>query len=418
MNVKISKRTVDAAAPGVFLWDAGDGAVKGFGLKSTPISKVYILQYRMGGRGYPARRYTIGKHGSPWTAEKARAEAKRLLSIVASGSDPAAEKAAAKAEMTVADLCDLYVAEGGATKKPGTLLADRVEIERHIKPLIGRKKARTLARADVERMMREIADGKTAISIESTKLRGRVIVTGGQGMARKCVIRVAAIYNFAIAREIYQSNPAKGIKKYPERKSERFLSAAELARLGEAFSRATLAGKSPIGIVALRLLALTGCRKAEILDLEWDHVDIENGCLRLPDSKTGRKVVPIGAAALSLLASLPRFEGNPFVLPGNGKARYGGVERLWRAVRSDAGLDGLRIHDLRHSFAAVGAVGGDSLLVIGAILGHRNASTTQRYAHLSDDPVRAAADRISSSIDASLGRDGGDVVPLPRRRRP
>jgi integrase len=418
MNVKISKRTVDAAAPGVFLWDAGDGAVKGFGLKSTPTSKVYILQYRMGGRGYPARRYTIGKHGSPWTPEKARAEAKLLLSIVARGSDPAAEKAAAKAEMTVADLCDLYVAEGGATKKPGTLLADRVEIERHIKPLIGSKKARSLARSDVERMMREIADGKTAISTESNKPRGRVIVTGGQGMARKCVIRVAAIYNFAIAREIYQSNPAKGIKKYPERKSERFLSAAELARLGEAFTRAALAGKSPIGIAVLRLLALTGCRKGEILGLEWDHVDTENGCLRLPDSKTGRKVVPIGAAVLSLLASLPRFEGNPFVLPGNGDARYGGVERLWRAVRSDAGLDGLRIHDLRHSFAAVGAMGGDSLLIIGAILGHRNASTTQRYAHLSDDPVRAAADRISSRIDASLGGTAGDVVRLPRRRRP
>jgi integrase len=406
MRTKISKRVVDAAQAGAFLWDAGDGAVKGFGLKVTATSKVYILQYRMGGRGFPARRYTIGKHGSPWTPEQARAEARRLLSIVAQqGSDPAAEKAAARSERTVAELCDLYVAEGCATKKTASLAADRAEIERHIKPLIGARKARSLARADVERLMVDVAAGKTAASIK-TKLRGRARVAGGQGMARKCVIRVAAIYSWAIDRGIYTSNPARGIKKYQGRKMERFLSAAELARLGTVLS--AHAEKSPIAVAALRLLALTGCRKGEILDLEWDHVDLENGCLRLPDSKTGRKVVPIGDAVLLLLAALPRFESNPHVLPGNHGARYGGIERVWRDVRAEAGLDGVRIHDLRHSYASVGAAGGDSLLVIGAILGHSSASTTQRYAHLSNDPVRAAANRIAGAIDAALGGGAGE----------
>jgi len=420
MNVKITKRTVDAAGPGTFLWDAGDGAVKGFGLKAAARSKAYILQYRMGGRGQPVRRYTIGKHGSPWTPDLARAEARRLLSLVAQGQDPAADKAAAKAEMTVAQLCDLYVAEGCATKKPNSLAADRAEIERHIKPLIGAKTASSVARADVEKMMRDVAEGATAAVIKGKK-RGLAVITGGRGMARKCVVRVGAIYNFAIARGIYQANPAKGVKKYQERRAERFLSSAELARLGVAFGSAAQTGKSPIGIAALRLLTLTGCRKGEILGLQWDHVDVENGCLRLPDSKTGRKVVPLGAAALSLLATLPRFTGNPHVLPGNGKARYGGIERLWRSVRSDAGLPGLRIHDLRHSFAAVGAAGGDSLVILGAILGHSNAATTQRYAHLSNDPVRTAADRISSTIEAALGGSTvdsrpGEIVPLRRRR--
>jgi integrase len=420
MRLKISKRAVDAAEPGardVFLWDAGDGAIKGFGLKVTPGGrKVYVLQYRMGGRSSPVRRLTIGKHGSPWTPEQARAEARRLLGVVAAGRDPAAEKAAAKAEMTVAELCDLYVAEGCATKKPNSLAADRAEIERHIKPLIGTKKAGTLSRADVERMMRDIAEGKTAAIIRSDKPRGRAIVTGGRGMARKCVVRVSAVYNFAIARKIHQSNPAEGIEKYKERKAERFLSKAELARLGEAFAAAN-SSKSAIGIGALRLLALTGCRKAEILNLEWDHVDFQNGCLRLPDSKSGRKVVPLGAAALSLLASLPRFEGNPFVLPGSqADNHYGGIERLWRWVRNRADLPGVRIHDLRHSFASMGAASGDSLLVIGAILGHSNAASTQRYAHLSNDPVRAAADRISAAIDTALNEQSALVVPLRRRQ--
>jgi integrase len=421
MNVKITKRAVDAVQPGVsdiFLWDAGDGAIKGFGLKVTPAStKVYVLQYRMGGRGSPVKRFTIGKHGSPWTPDKARAEARRLLAIVGAGHDPAAEKAARKAEMTISDLCDLYVAEGCATKKPRSLAADRAEIERHIKPLIGAKSARTLTRADVERMMRDIAAGKTAASGESGKKRGRINVKGGEGMARKCVVRIAAIYNFAIAREIYQANPAKGIKKYKERKTERFLSAVELARLGAAFNEAAHFQKSSIGIAALRLLAVTGCRKGEVLSLRWDHVDFENGCLRLPDSKTGKKIVPLGAAALLLLSTMPRFEANPFVLAGSQRDKsYGGIERLWNWIREKAELPGVRIHDLRHSYASIGAAGGDSLLIIGTILGHSNAITTQRYAHLSNDPVRAAADRISTTIDMALGgqEQRGGTTPLRR----
>jgi integrase len=323
--------------------------------------------------------------------------------------------------MTVSDLCNLYVAEGCATKKPRSLLADRAEIERHIKPLIGTKKARALTRGDVERMMRDIAEGRSAANLKSEKKRGRVIVTGGQGMARKCVVRIAAIYNFAMARGIYEANPAKGVRKFKERKAERFLSAAELARLGEAFSEAARSQKSTTGVAALRLLALTGCRKGEVLGLQWDHVDFDHACLRLPDSKSGQKIVPLGAAALSLLTSLPRFEKNPFVLPGNrGENSYGGIERLWNWIRDKAELPGVRIHDLRHSFASVGAASGDSLLVIGAILGHRNAATTQRYAHLSNDPVRAAADRISAAIDAVIGVGhvpNGEVVPLRRGRR-
>ena len=200
------------------------------------------------------------------------------------------------------------------------------------------------------------------------------------------------------------SNPCRHVDKYRERRHERFLSAQELARLGEALADAERAGKaSPVIVGALRLLALTGARLSEILTLRWEHVDLENACLRLPNSKTGQKSIYLNAPALAVLNSLPRLEANPYVIPGERLgAHLVNLQKPWRRIRALAKLKDVRIHDLRHSFASVAAASGQSLYVIGSLLGHSQPQTTSRYAHLSADPLRAANDAVGMRIDAAM----------------
>lgn len=166
------------------------------------------------------------------------------------------------------------------------------------------------------------------------------------------------------------------------------------------------------------MLMFTGCRKAEILTLRWDDIDWEHGCLRLADSKTGAKTVVLGAPAIELLHGLPRIDGNPHVFPGTKEhAHLVGLQKIWQRLRNRAELPDVRLHDLRHSFASVGAASGDSLLIIGKLLGHKNAASTQRYAHLGDDPLRSAANRISQQIAAAMsGQREAEVVELPKRK--
>lgn len=402
-KTRITKRAVDAAvADGRdrYLWDA---EVAGFGLKvAAGGTKTYLVQYRMGGRGSPTRRCTIGRHGSPWTPEQARQEARRLLAEIAHGIDPAEARASRRHDLTVGELCNLYLSEGCTTKKPSTLKADRGRIEWHIRPLLGRKKVTAVTRGDVDRLLRDVTAGRTTASAERSP-KGGGIAKGGRGAASQSVILLRAMLNFAIERGLRQDNPAAGVKVFKVRKIERFLTSDELARLGDALSAAERNGANRTILAAIRLLLLTGCRRSEILSLRWDYVDAERSCLRLPDSKSGAKVVPVGGSALAVLAGLPRVEGNPHVIVGEiDGSHLVNIDRMWRSIRQAARLPDLRLHDLRHSFASVGACGGDSLLVIGKLLGHSQASTTQRYAHLSNDPLKAAADRISAAISAAM----------------
>ena len=296
--------------------------------------------------------------------------------------------------------CDLYLAEGPAAKpnkKASSWATDRSNIERHVKPLLGRKLARSLIHDDVVKFQRDVAAGKSKADIK-TKKRGRAIVDGGPGTAARSLAVLGAMLEWALHpdRKLISANPAKGVKLLKGGKRERFLSEAELARLADALEAMEVEHRlSPIATASIRLL-LSGCRKSEILSLRWDWVDIERGVLRLPDSKTGAKVVPLAAAAVKLLAELPR-RGDHVLPAAKGGGHYTGLQKDWERVRARAGLARARIHDLRHSFASFAVADGNSLYLIGMALGHKQARTTEIYAHRADDPIRAVADHHPGS---------------------
>ena len=414
---RITKRAVDALRADAILWDT---EVKGFGVRCRASGSFYMVKYRAGGR---QRWYTIGRHGAPWTVEQARREARSVLGDVARGADPAEARAAARRDPSVAELCDLYLVEGCATKKSSTLASDRSRIEGYIKPLLGRKRLHAVTRADVERFLQDVAAGKTAVDVK-TGPHGRAILKGGKGTASRTVGLLGGVFTFAVNRGLRAENPVRGVKRFADRKLERFLSDAELARLGDALATAEREGtETMFMIAAIRLLLFTGARLSEILELRWEHVDIERAFLRLPDSKTGQKVLYLNAPALEVLAELPRVDGNPFVICGEREGSHlVNLQKPWRRIRSQAGLDDVRLHDLRHSYASIGAAGGLSLPMIGKLLGHAQAATTERYAHLAADPVRAANEAIGQRISAAMKGDAegsSEVVKLgetPRKR--
>lgn len=432
---RLGKRAVDAAKPAASAYRLWDADLKGFGLKVAPTGvKTYFVWYRVGsGRNAPRREYTIGRHG-PLTPDQARGEAERVLGRVSLGEDPQGSRHRARAEMTLGEICDHYLSDGVATKKASTLATDRTRIDRHIKPLLGRRIVSDISSADVERFMRDVAAGKTAVTMQpkakdlkaqglnpaevlDRRRRKDPVARGGKGTASRTVGLLGGIFTYAVKRGLRPDNPVRGVTRYRDQKSQRFLTGEELKRLADSLSAATANGANGAAVTVIRLLILTGARRSEIEHLRWDAVDHDHACLRLRDSKTGARIVPIGAAALEALAAVTRVKGSPFVFPSaEDKSKpYAGTPKVWeRQVRPAAGLDGVRLHDLRHTYASIAAAGGQSLPVIGAILGHRDVKTTAQYAHLADDPVRAAADRTSRAAAAAMAGTSAEVVPMKR----
>lgn len=419
---RLSKRAVDAIHPDpagaeVFVWDEGDGALKGFGVRMMPTGRAsYLVQYRT--RQGRTRRLALGRVGV-LTPEEARRLARAILDRVAHGEDPSADRRQARKALTVAELADLYLCEGPAqkpNKKASSWKTDRSNIERHVKPLLGKKAIAALVSADIARFQADVAAGRNRADVK-TKSRGRAIVAGGRGTAARSLAVLAAMLQFAVGQKLLAASPAKGVPLLKSGKRERFLSELELARLADALAAMEAERRlSGSAAAAIRLLLFTGCRKSEILTLCWDWIDLERRCLRLPDSKTGAKTVPLAAPALAVLSGLPR--ASEFVLPaGNGLGHYTGLQKDWERIRAQAGLSGVRIHDLRHSFASFAVADGHSLFLIGKALGHMQARTTEIYAHLSDDPVRAVIDRTAARIAAAMkpanGRSRGEVADIP-----
>lgn len=407
--VKLTKRSVDVIlAAGVpvgqselYAWDAD---IPGFGMrvKASGVAS-YLIQYR--NKFGRSRRFTLGRC-AVLTPEEARRKAKLLLASVLAGGDPADERAGFRNDLTIAELCDVYLAEGCGSKKPGTLSMDRSRIERHVKPLLGHIKVGALNRAAVERFSLDVANGKSARD-QKTASRGRSIVRGGKGVATRTLGMLGAIFQFAVNRGLRPDNPIRGVRKFADGKKERFLLPAEYLRLRQALDACEDEGANRSAVNAIRALVLTGCRKQEILRLTWVEIDKANSCLRLLDSKTGAKVVPLGPGAVEFLEGLQRVKDCPWVFPrADAKGPLVGLQKIWGRVRVRASLPDVRIHDLRHSFASMGAATGEGLLMIGKILGHQHAATTARYAHMADDPLKAAADRITRGI--LLAMEGGE----------
>jgi len=430
---KLTKRVVDATMPDptrkVMVWDA---EMKGFGLRVTPSGvKSYVVNYRTPeGR---QREFTIGKHGSPWTCEMAREKAREVLHGLTQGVDPLNAKAAARAVVTVKDLADLYIEEGPAerpSKKPRGWKDDRSLFDRHIIPLIGGKPIAGLKPSDIAKMQADIAAGKTAADIK-TGFRGRAIVTGGEGSASHAVVCLKAALQFAVRRELIEKNPAAGVQLYKGKKMERFLSVEEAGLIGEAAQALLDDGTiNDAWVLAVRLLMLTGCRKGEILGLEWSWIDLTRGLINFPVSKTGAKATPLPEAAIEMLRELPRKPGSPHVFPAlrGDSGHMVALQKPWTAVRAKAteiarqravkagadpdaapDLRTVRLHDLRHSFASFAVEAGASLFLVGKVLGHRQAATTERYAHLRDDPLKAlsnsTADRIAAAMKGGKKRE-------------
>lgn len=401
MQGKITKRTVDTlAAPGtseITLWDSD---IKGFGLRvQRGGSKAYILQYRAGtGRSAPLRKLTIGRHGSPWTPETARKEAMHVLGLVAAGKDPAAHKIAEREAPTIAELSARFLSDhADAKRKPRTSAEYRRLLDKIIVPALGKRKVEAVTRAEIAKLHHSLR----ATPYEAN----RILAVLGKMFA------LAEAWGW---RSTASGNPARGIEKFPEKMRERMLSPDELARLGESLKVFETGGGSPYIAASIRLLVFSGARLGEILGLQWAWVDLERGEARLPDSKTGAKTLQLAAPALAVLASLPRIEGNPHVIIGQRPgASLVNLQKSWRAIREQAGLDDVRLHDLRHAFASVAASAGLGLPIIGKMLGHSQPATTARYAHLAADPVKAAAGMVANQIEAAMsGTPSAQVIPL------
>lgn len=409
---------LDALKIGETVWDS---AVRGLCARRRGRGTYFAAKVRIGrGRRARQRWVTIGRLGSPgelengkpvtWTWTTARTKARAIIGAASEGRDPAAARDAAKTAPTVAELCDEYLREAptlltrrGLPKSSATLATDKGRVERHIKPLLGRHRVDAVTKADIEQFARDVTAGKTAASIKTRK-HGRAIVKGGGGTAARTLGLLGAIFAYAIERRLRADNPVRGVKRRPDRRMQRFLSDEEIRRLGAALDT-TEATKEihASAAAAIRLLLVTGARKSEILTLRWENVDLEHGIIRLPRSKTGPREIFLNKPALAILEDRPRIEGNSYVITGEKEgAHFVGMGRAWSKVRSAAGLNGVRLHDLRHSFASLALARGATLPMIAKLLGHADISMTARYAHLSEHPVRRAGELAASRAAEAL----------------
>ena len=423
---KLTKRTVDAIIADDCPLIIYDTDLKGFGLRAAKGgTKSWFVEYRPGtrGRGVAKRRMVLGSHGT-LTPDEARAAAREILAAAALGNDPAAARSRARKIPTFRDFAERYLAEEAVSKlKPRTVVNYRIYLHKHAAPVVGSIKLDMVTLSDIAKLHQRIGQTKPMTA-------NRIIECIGS------VYRYAATCGFVKRGH----NPAAHVEAFREQRRERFLTSVELARLGDAIREAETTGIpwevdekkptakhvpkknrittiGPHAATALRLLIFTGARLREILGLKWNYVDFERGLLLLPDSKTGPKTIVLNAPALAVLSELPRVGAYVIVGDNPDRSRHD-LNRPWRLVSKRAGIDGVRLHDLRHTHGSVGAGAGLGLPIIGKLLGHAQASTTQRYAHLDADPLRRASEQIAGRIAAAMGETvgtRGKILPQGRK---
>lgn len=380
--MKLNKSTIDKLRPkseAYFVWDE---ALRGFGVRVAPSgSKQYWVRFRVGrGRSAKQRKRSIGAHGSPWSPDQARAEALQILSVAARGVDMAGETG--RRTDTINSLCDRFLVEHVDAKRKRTTASNyRIIIDHHIRPAFGVKQVGEVTFQDVSRLHLAMADKPYQAN------RTLAVLSKLFSLSENWGCRALG------------TNPCRGVERYKEQRRERYLSGVEISRLLDVLNELEeeRAGWPPLAIV--RLLLLTGARRSEIEQLRWAEIDLDRGIVFKADSKTGQRPIPLNAQAVAVLGRLHRIEGVGWVFPAkSGGRQFQGMTKAWREIRALAGLEDVRLHDLRHTFASLSVAAGVSLPVLGKALGHASPQTTQRYAHLGDDPVREAVERAGAAI--------------------
>ena len=414
-RLKLTQRTVESvtAPPGKRLY-VYDTDLTGFGLMVTATgAKSYFAEYRHGsGRGAPTRRVSLGST-LKLTPTEAREFAKTTIAEATKGGDPATRRKADRESLTVKKLLETFIAKHIAVKrKTSTATLYQHAIDHVIEPVLGSKRSIAVTKSDVARMHLNASDTPSFANTALAVLSSAYTWAGKHGLVEE------------------DFNPAARVEKYPEQKRERFLTTVELNRLGMALREAETTGIpwavdetkatrkhapkaenrlimfSPHVVAAVRLLIFTGARLREILNLEWRYVDLERGILLLPDSKTGKKTITLNGPAMLVLSGLPRV--GKYVIAGEAAGKKdekprSDLKRPWATLTKRAELQGVRIHDLRHTHASFGVSNSFGLPIVGKLLGHTQMRTTERYAHLETDPLRRASNAIGAALAGAMG---------------
>lgn len=390
---KVTKAVVEDLKPDSIVWDS---QLAGFAVRCQRQAKVFIFKTRINKR---QRCFTIGKCDQPWTIEQARDEVREIQVEIAKGKDPATKRDARKKILTFAECAARW-------------LTEEVEPGRKPKTVVQYRHVIRLATLDLGNRLIEDITQRDIVALNSKHRAHQV-------QANRIMAVLSAFFAWTERHGLRptQSNPTVGIPRHKEEKRKRYLSGDEIVRLGEALRDLEQAGdETPFVIAMIKLLIFTGARRSEIMQCKWDWVDIEKGQLSLPDSKTGAKEINLSAPALTVLSSLARIDGNPFVICGTKPGQHlVNIAAPWQRICKRAGLVDLRLHDLRHTYASIGVSGGASLPMIGGLLGHANTSTTERYAHLQTDPVRAVNEKIGETLASMIGGQTGNVVSIDHK---
>lgn len=422
--MRLTKRSIDAIKTDreadQYFWD---DQVAGFGLRVKPSgARSFIIQYR--NRHGRSRRLTMGRYGV-LTPEQARTAAKLALADVARGGDPVESKAAERGAMPMVDLCREYqekaesgklVTRRGKIKKPSTVYTDGGRIARHIVPLLGRRTVKDVTKADINRFLADVIDGKTKANVK-TKKRGRAIVRGGRGAGSRTLGLLGAIFAYAVTQGYRPDNPCTGVVRPADKKRRFRLDEEGYKILGGCLLDAEKRGEPWQAIYEIRCLALTGGRRGEIELLKRIEVDQRGGALRLGDSKTGESIRPTGSAAFDVLRDALGKGNSEYVFPSPGTPEkpYRGLPKAFKRIFGDR-IPGLTPHKLRHAFSSVGEDLGLTVPTIGALIGHAGHGVTQGYIHKADPALVAAANRVASYISRAMTGRASNVVNLKKHR--
>jgi len=369
----INKTVISRLHPGDTVFDS---ALKGFGARRQKHCVSYFLKTCVNSKQCFI---TIGKHGLPWTPDTARRQA------MAYKADPslANKKEKEDTNSTVSEIIEPFKQSHFPQLKPGTVKDYQSILDLKILPHLGEKLIGEISKKDVTRFHQSLSETPRRANLALAIL--------------SIIMNWAEEHGFRSAN----SNPCTGIKKFPAKKRQRYLTKEELTRLGKAICDIEASGKVSIyAAAAIRLLIFTGARTGEILNLKHEYISYDQALILLPDSKTGAKTIKLSEPAMGVLRSLPRDNNSEYVILGRipGKPLVN-ISKPWKVIREAAKIENCRLHDLRHSYASLLAASGASLLMIGKLLGHASTQTTARYTHLADEPVVQLNKEVGETIN-------------------